>query len=116
MTAELAETDRLRRDLVANVSHELRTPLGALQAVLENLVDGVAARPRDAAQRCSRRPTGWPPCRPSCSTCRAWSPATAARHRPFAFADVIERRPRGAPDAPDGVVFDRRARGALVEG
>ncbi len=41
MTAELAQTDRLRRDLVADVSHELRTPLGALQAVLENLVDGV---------------------------------------------------------------------------
>jgi signal transduction histidine kinase len=42
MTAELAETDRLRRDLVANVSHELRTPIGALQAVLENVVDGVS--------------------------------------------------------------------------
>src|SRR5690242_7910497 len=41
MAAELAETDRLRRDLVANVSHELRTPITALQAVLENLVDGV---------------------------------------------------------------------------
>ena len=48
MAAELAETDRLRRDLVANVSHELRTPITALQAVLENLVDGVGrARPRD---------------------------------------------------------------------
>jgi signal transduction histidine kinase len=41
MASELAETDRLRRDLVANVSHELRTPISALQAVLENLVDGV---------------------------------------------------------------------------
>jgi signal transduction histidine kinase len=41
MAAELAETDRLRRDLVANVSHELRTPITALRAVLENLVDGV---------------------------------------------------------------------------
>jgi signal transduction histidine kinase len=41
MAGELAETDRLRRDLVANVSHELRTPITALQAVLENLVDGV---------------------------------------------------------------------------
>ncbi|MGZ4797019.1 MAG: sensor histidine kinase, partial [Acidimicrobiia bacterium] len=47
MAAELAETDRVRRDLVANVSHELRTPLTALQATLENLVDGVAeADPR----------------------------------------------------------------------
>lgn len=42
MAAELAETDRVRRDLVANVSHELRTPLTSLQATLENLIDGVA--------------------------------------------------------------------------
>ncbi|MGH2772620.1 MAG: HAMP domain-containing sensor histidine kinase [Actinomycetota bacterium] len=41
MAAELAEVDRMRRDLVANVSHELRTPISALQAILENLVDGV---------------------------------------------------------------------------
>jgi signal transduction histidine kinase len=41
MASELAEVDRMRRDLVANVSHELRTPITALQAVLENLVDGV---------------------------------------------------------------------------
>jgi signal transduction histidine kinase len=43
MAAELAEVDRMRRDLVANVSHELRTPISGLQAVLENLVDGVEA-------------------------------------------------------------------------
>ncbi|MEX0663602.1 MAG: ATP-binding protein [Acidimicrobiia bacterium] len=42
MVAELAETDHVRRDLVANVSHELRTPITALQVALENLVDGVA--------------------------------------------------------------------------
>jgi signal transduction histidine kinase len=42
MSADLAETDRLRRDLVANVSHELRTPITALQVALENLADGVA--------------------------------------------------------------------------
>ena len=41
MASELAETDRVRRDLVANVSHELRTPITALQAQLENIVDGV---------------------------------------------------------------------------
>jgi signal transduction histidine kinase len=41
MATELAEVDRMRRDLVANVSHELRTPISALQAVLENLIDGV---------------------------------------------------------------------------
>lgn len=41
MAAELEQTDRVRRDLVANVSHELRTPITALRAVLENMVDGV---------------------------------------------------------------------------
>ncbi len=41
MAAELAQVDRMRRDLVANVSHELRTPITALRANLENLVDGV---------------------------------------------------------------------------
>jgi signal transduction histidine kinase len=47
MAEQLAEVDRLRRDLVANASHELRTPLGALRATLENLVDGL--EPADPA-------------------------------------------------------------------
>jgi signal transduction histidine kinase len=42
MAADLEAADRQRRELVANVSHELRTPIAALQAVLENVVDGVA--------------------------------------------------------------------------
>jgi signal transduction histidine kinase len=42
MAAELAAADRQRRELIANVSHELRTPITALQAVLENIIDGVA--------------------------------------------------------------------------
>ncbi|HUQ61384.1 HAMP domain-containing sensor histidine kinase [Lentzea sp.] len=42
MAADLAAADRQRRELIANVSHELRTPISALQAVLENVVDGVA--------------------------------------------------------------------------
>ena len=41
MSAELEQTDRMRRDLVANVSHELRTPVAGLRAQLENIVDGV---------------------------------------------------------------------------
>ncbi|MCC5574723.1 DUF4173 domain-containing protein [Microtetraspora sp. AC03309] len=42
MAADLGEVDRQRRELVANVSHELRTPITGLQAVLENVVDGVS--------------------------------------------------------------------------
>ncbi len=45
---DLATVDRQRRELVANVSHELRTPLAALQAVLENLVDGSEPADPDA--------------------------------------------------------------------
>lgn len=41
MAADLAEVDAFRKDLIANVSHELRTPITALQAVLENIVDGI---------------------------------------------------------------------------
>lgn len=42
MSGDLAAADQQRRELIANVSHELRTPIAALQAVLENLVDGVS--------------------------------------------------------------------------
>jgi signal transduction histidine kinase len=50
MAAELAETDRVRRDLVANVSHELRTPISGLQAALENIIDG-ASQPNEDTLR-----------------------------------------------------------------
>jgi signal transduction histidine kinase len=55
MAAELAEVDRFRRDLVANASHELRTPLTALQAKLENLVDGVEPADSDAMRAMLRQ-------------------------------------------------------------
>lgn len=42
MAEDLASADALRRELIANVSHELRTPVAALQAQLENIVDGVS--------------------------------------------------------------------------
>ncbi|WP_427876704.1 sensor histidine kinase [Gardnerella sp. 2492-Sm] len=41
MAEELEHDDQMRRELIANVSHELRTPVSALQAMLENLADGV---------------------------------------------------------------------------
>ncbi|KFI46844.1 sensor histidine kinase [Bifidobacterium bohemicum] len=41
MAGELQHADQMRRDMVANVSHELRTPVSALQAMVENLADGV---------------------------------------------------------------------------
>lgn len=47
MANDLATADQQRRELIANVSHELRTPISALQAVLENVVDGVAEADSD---------------------------------------------------------------------
>lgn len=41
MAQELEHADQMRRDMVANVSHELRTPVSALQAMVENMADGV---------------------------------------------------------------------------
>ena len=50
MSSELAEVERVRKDLIANVSHELRTPISALQAVLENLIDGIEPPEIDTLQ------------------------------------------------------------------
>ena len=55
MSAELEQTDRMRRELVANVSHELRTPLTALQATLENAIDGVEQPDRETLELMHRQ-------------------------------------------------------------
>lgn len=41
MAEELEHADAMRRDMIANVSHELRTPVSALQAMVENMADGI---------------------------------------------------------------------------
>jgi len=87
MADELAETDRQRRDLVANVSHELRTPITALQAVLENIVDGVAEPDREtvASSRsgpCSISHCARPACTRATSRCRSRSSPAPSRWKP----------------------------------
>lgn len=41
MADVIADTDRIRRDFVANVSHELRSPLAGIHGFLEAMHDGV---------------------------------------------------------------------------
>ena len=70
MAEDLGAVDRQRRELVANVSHELRTPISALQAVLENIVDGVSEPdPAMLRHRPGSRPSASAAWSSSCSTC-----------------------------------------------
>jgi signal transduction histidine kinase len=41
MTADLAQADQLRRDMMADIAHELRTPLTVIQGNLEAVLDEV---------------------------------------------------------------------------
>lgn len=119
MTQELAETDRLRRDLVANVSHELRTPLGALQAVLENVVDGVSEPDPETLRTmlAQTRRLGR-----LVSQLLDLSRLEAGEQpfdiRPFAIGDLLASAAREARlHAPNDVVFSIDApNGLLVEG
>lgn len=51
MAASLAESEQLRRNLMADVSHELRTPLTVIQGDLQAILDGVY--PLEMAQMAS---------------------------------------------------------------
>ncbi len=114
MAAELAEVDRMRRDLVANVSHELRTPITALQAKLENVADGV--EPADGetlatmlaqVERLGRLVAQL------LDLSRLESQAEPLHRRPFAVGDVLEQAAREARlHAPDGLVLRVDAPGA----
>jgi signal transduction histidine kinase len=97
MAAELAAVDTERRELIANVSHELRTPIAALQAVLENLIDGVepaepaTLRPMLAqVERLGRLVTQL------LDLSRLEARDTAIDARPFAVAPLLEAAVREA--------------------
>jgi two-component system, OmpR family, phosphate regulon sensor histidine kinase PhoR len=47
---QLKQTDRVRRDFVANVSHELRTPLSILHGYIETLLDNPQTSPEEVAR------------------------------------------------------------------
>ena len=46
MAARLAETERLRKQLISDVAHELRSPVTNLRCMLESIQDGLAAPDR----------------------------------------------------------------------
>jgi signal transduction histidine kinase len=105
MAADLASADQQRRELIANVSHELRTPISALQAVLENIIDGVAA-PDPATLRTALTQTERLGRSPNCSTCRAstpaCSPSTSTSSPSPTCSRTWWRRPRSPRSLPTG--------------
>jgi signal transduction histidine kinase len=107
MTAQLAETDRLRRDVVANVSHELRTPLGALQATLENVVEGVSeADPQTLATMLAQTKRLGRLVGQLLDLSRLEAGEQHFDIRPFAVRDVLDGAAREARlHAPPDVVF-----------
>ena len=91
MAAELEESERQRRDIIANTAHELRTPLTNLEGYLEAIRDGIIVpdradlrlaargdRAAGAAGPLARRPGGRRPGRQAGPPCRR-GPGGAAR-------------------------------------
>jgi two-component system sensor histidine kinase BaeS len=54
MAEALAETEAMRRQLIADVSHELKTPLATIKGYMEGLQDGVVAPTPETYQRIHR--------------------------------------------------------------
>lgn len=106
MSAELAEADRRRRELIANVSHELRTPITALQGCWRTSWTGSPSRSRPPCGPPSRRPNGSVTWSPTCSTCPGWMPAwcRCAGSTSTSRTSWTKRsgRPRSARAAPGG--------------
>jgi signal transduction histidine kinase len=92
MAEELSQVDRMRRDLVANVSHELRTPITALQAVLENVVDGVEEpNPETLRAMLSQVERLGRLVAQLLDLSQLESGALALRHQPFEVRDVLDQ-------------------------
>jgi signal transduction histidine kinase len=92
MAEELSQVDRMRRDLVANVSHELRTPITALQAVLENVVDGVEdPNPETLRTMLSQVERLGRLVSQLLDLSQLESGALALRHQPFEVRDVLDQ-------------------------
>ncbi|MGH9588478.1 MAG: HAMP domain-containing sensor histidine kinase [Acidobacteriaceae bacterium] len=47
---DVARTEQMRRDFIANVSHELRTPLTSISGYVETLLEGELALPENARE------------------------------------------------------------------
>jgi len=47
MSTQVARSNRVMRELIANVSHELKTPLTSIQGFGQAMVDGLATKPED---------------------------------------------------------------------
>ena len=114
MAAELADVERMRRDLVANVSHELRTPISALQAVLENLADGVEPADPEALRTALAPDRAARPARRAAARPLAAGVAAASRSSPRAsrVRELLEQAARECAlgERPVRLRVERRAR------
>ena len=50
MSTQVARSNRVMRELIANVSHELKTPLTSIQGFGQAMVDGLATKPEDYSE------------------------------------------------------------------